>query len=67
MVLDGVMIAIATLALTFMHPGIGFNGRWAEASYPYRIRKQKTESRMTTATQGSGSNSGEGMEDKGTK
>lgn len=65
MVLDGAMVAIASCALTIMHPGIGFHGRWADASFPFRIRKQGVESEMTTPTERSGSDGREAVEDRG--
>jgi hypothetical protein len=40
MILEGAMIVIASLALTIVHPGIGF-GRvaWAEDDWHFRSRK----------------------------
>jgi hypothetical protein len=40
MILKGAMIVIASLALTIVHPGIGF-GRvaWAEDDWHFRSRK----------------------------
>ncbi|KPM38205.1 hypothetical protein AK830_g8351 [Neonectria ditissima] len=34
--LEGAMIAIATLCLAISHPGIAFQGRWAEADFQLR-------------------------------
>lgn len=39
MILEGVMIIIATSCLTFLHPGISFQGVWAEANFSLRGRK----------------------------
>ena len=33
MIFEGTMIAIATIALTFFHPGLIFGTRWAEANF----------------------------------
>ncbi|KAH7170008.1 RTA1 like protein-domain-containing protein [Dactylonectria macrodidyma] len=35
-VLEGVMIAIAAIALTIFHPGLAFKGRWGEANFQLR-------------------------------
>lgn len=35
MVLDGVMVIIACVCMTVLHPGIGFGDRWAEAKFPF--------------------------------
>ena len=40
MVLDGVMIILASLALTVYHPGIAFQGEWQHANFPLRQRKE---------------------------
>lgn len=40
MILEGVMIIIASLALTIMHPGIGFGKvAWAEGDWHFRSKK----------------------------
>lgn len=36
MILEGPMIIIAVAALTFLHPGIGFQGHWVDAKFPFR-------------------------------
>lgn len=33
MVLEGVMIVLATLALTVLHPGVAFKGAWNELNF----------------------------------
>jgi hypothetical protein len=61
MVLDGAMIVIATTTLTFMHPGIGFDGRWVDASFPFRIVKKGAQNEAVLLT---GSNIREEVEDR---
>lgn len=39
MVLEGAMIIVASLCLTLLHPGLAFQGIWAEVNFPMRIRK----------------------------
>jgi hypothetical protein len=40
MILEGAMIAIASIALTVMHPGFGFGRKaWAEGDWSFRSRK----------------------------
>jgi hypothetical protein len=39
MVLDGVMVLIASACLTIMHPGIGFANKWAASSFKFRTKK----------------------------
>lgn len=42
MVLDGVMVIIACLCLTIMHPGIGIGRKkWAQASFPFRLGRER--------------------------
>ena len=33
MILEGAMIVIASLTLTSFHPGVAFQGTWAEANF----------------------------------
>lgn len=41
MILEGAMIIIASLALTIMHPGIGFGRQaWAEGDWHFRSKKE---------------------------
>lgn len=47
MVLEGVMIVLATGALTLLHPGISFQGAWAEANFRWRSKNQGMESLKT--------------------
>lgn len=45
MILDGAMIALATICLTAFHPGPGFGGQWHAANWNFRSKKgQKAES-----------------------
>lgn len=39
MVLEGGMVSICVLMLTFCHPGIGFCGHYQEASFKFRLKK----------------------------
>lgn len=39
MVLDGVMVLIASICMTVMHPGYAFGRRWNDASFPFRTPK----------------------------
>jgi len=39
MVLEGGMVSICVLLLTFCHPGIGFCGHYQEASFKFRLKK----------------------------
>ena len=39
MVLDGTMVIISCLALTIMHPGVGFGSVWQEANFSFRTKK----------------------------
>lgn len=43
MVLDGVMVILATTCLTIWHPGYGFGKRWNEAGFPFRTSKKKAD------------------------
>lgn len=36
MVLDGVMVLIASICMTVMHPGYAFGKRWNDASFSFR-------------------------------
>ena len=40
MILDGVMVILACLSLSILHPGIGFGNKWGDAKFPFRIRKE---------------------------
>lgn len=39
MVLDGAMIALATLCLTALHPGLAFGGTWNSANWSLKTKK----------------------------
>lgn len=39
MVLDGVMVILASFCLTVFHPGWGFQGRWQEANFNFGKKK----------------------------
>lgn len=39
MVMEGVMIILATTCLTFLHPAVAFQGAWDEAVFHFRTRK----------------------------
>lgn len=43
MILDGVMVILATICLTIGHPGYGFGKRWNKARFPFRISKAKSD------------------------
>lgn len=42
MVLDGAMVAVASLLLTVWHPGPAFGGQWTPANWYFRARKANT-------------------------
>lgn len=39
MVLDGGMVAMATICLSVFHPGIGFGGQWHASDWSFRTKK----------------------------
>ena len=43
MILEGVMVVIATSCLTLLHPGIGFQGSWLAANFPLRGKRLEEE------------------------
>lgn len=47
MVLEGPMIIIAVLALTILHPGIAFGGRWSDGTWS--IKRSKAEPRRNSS------------------
>lgn len=62
MVLDGVMVILASICMTVWHPGYGFAKRWNDAKFPFRIRKAtNAEEEPQTAT-ATGSDNGEKVE-----
>jgi hypothetical protein len=44
MILEGAMIVIACIALTFYHPGKCFQGEWTSANFSMRGRKTQPAS-----------------------
>lgn len=40
MILDGVMVILATICLTVFHPGTGVGRRWNEAKFRFRMSKK---------------------------
>lgn len=50
MILDGVMVIIACISLTIMHPGIGFGKKWADSKFSFgrkgvaHVQEAETES-----------------------
>lgn len=55
MVLDGVMVLIASMCMTAMHPGYGFEKRWNDARFPFRSPKGSVEENRTVETGSSNS------------
>jgi hypothetical protein len=45
MVLEGVMIIIACLCLTLLHPAVCFQGAWHEANFVFRTSKDRSNSK----------------------
>lgn len=43
MILDGAMVALAVLLLSFLHPGLAFGGQWHAANWSLRTGKQKDD------------------------
>jgi hypothetical protein len=41
MILEGAMIVITTSCLTFLHPGVAFQGVWNEANFNFRSKNAK--------------------------
>lgn len=39
MILEGVMIVLATGCLTLLHPAVCFQGAWHEVNFNYRTKK----------------------------
>ncbi|KAI8675829.1 hypothetical protein NCS57_00485400 [Fusarium keratoplasticum] len=44
LLLEGTMILLACLCLTVYHPGIAFQGRWVDADFSMKRRKDKSDS-----------------------
>ena len=51
MILEGAMIVIASTCLTLLHPGIAFQGAWADANFNFRGRKG-SDLEKTTQSEG---------------
>jgi hypothetical protein len=45
MILEGVMVIIATTCLTLLHPGVSFQGAWSAANFSLRGRKKGNETK----------------------
>jgi len=58
MVLDGTMVIISCLALTIVHPGVGFGRVWQEANFSFRTRKVAQSGVMELESSGNGGSSG---------
>lgn len=41
MLLEGAMVVIAATCITASHPGVAFQGRWGEADFQLRSRREK--------------------------
>lgn len=50
MVLEGMMIVIATLCLTVFHPGLCFRGLWRQANFQLKGRKADAEKGMESGS-----------------
>ena len=46
MLLEGGMILLAVSALSVLHPGFAFSGRWAEASRRFKPEASKLEAQL---------------------
>lgn len=44
LILEGTMILVACLCLTIYHPGIAFQGRWVDADFSMKRKKNKGDS-----------------------
>ncbi len=52
MVLEGAMIVIATSCLTWLHPGVAFQGAWEAANFTFRTRKNGDVEKTVTPEEG---------------
>jgi hypothetical protein len=43
MILDGVMVILASILMTVWHPGYGFQRRWGEAAFSFRKPKETVD------------------------
>lgn len=55
MVLDGGMVALATICLTALHPGPAYGGQWHAANWTLRSRKAEKSELNGTAAETTGS------------
>lgn len=55
MVLEGVMIIFAGICLTFLHPGISFQGSWREINYSFHHKGEAAPEKMATGSPSDGS------------
>jgi hypothetical protein len=55
--LDGMMVAIASICLTMLHPGPGFGGQWHAANWTFRAKKGTTSEVSCTVTEEKGGQS----------
>ena len=39
MIFEGAMVSACALIMSFCHPGLGFCGRYREASFKFRVKK----------------------------
>ncbi|PQE27910.1 hypothetical protein CJF30_00009097 [Rutstroemia sp. NJR-2017a BBW] len=51
MVLEGVMIVLATLALTIFHPGVSFKGAWNELNFKFRGNGKASHERVKSGAE----------------
>jgi hypothetical protein len=49
MILEGAMVTIACSCLTLLHPGIAFQGHWADADFKFRLGKGRELEKMAPA------------------
>lgn len=52
MLLDGMMVAIATICLTVLHPGPAFGGQWHAADWSFRTKKRVESASSIAAVEG---------------
>ena len=58
MVLEGAMVTIAAGCLTFLHPGISFQGSFSDANFHFRKRKGDLEKSGTGSSEAKGKGNG---------
>ena len=52
MILEGPMVIIACIALTVLHPGIGFQGAWLDADFAWRWWGRKSRAAVLVGDEG---------------